>query len=138
MFVLSLISMCYVVIWILAMFLCGFVVIWSYLYDCDYMWFCGYMGFRLCSCRHVPMWFCAQLGFQPCSCRHFPTWVCVYMDLAMFPYLWFYGFVVMIEGQYMLINGYLIILLCREHKWYSGSALDYWKTGRTIDPAPGA
>ena len=21
--------------------------------------------------------------------------------------------------------------------WYSGSALDYWSTGRAIDPAPG-
>ena len=24
------------------------------------------------------------------------------------------------------------------HPWYSGNALDYWHTGRAIDPAPGA
>ena len=26
----------------------------------------------------------------------------------------------------------------RRHPWYSGSALDFWPTGRAIDPAPGA
>ena len=26
----------------------------------------------------------------------------------------------------------------RRHPWYSDSALDYWPTGRAINPAPGA
>ena len=32
----------------------------------------------------------------------------------------------------------LIHFQTRGHPWYSGSALDYWPTGRAIDPAPGA
>ena len=32
----------------------------------------------------------------------------------------------------------IVVNLFRGHPWYSGSMLDYWPTGRAIDPGSGA